>query len=360
MSDPVVVIAEDDDVQRELDLRSRESSQNALESGRIDIKPEYLSSLLLFMDRGADASELPADVAGQLRELLRSRGITLLTPSPAEDTNQFVANVETADRYDLTTMSWQSPVATVSGWFERLSRPHVDGRYVIGVSPDGGHHLGIFDLAGFKKDRFYLYQAYWRPDEPMAHILPHWTWPGREGEVTPVHVYTSGDSAELFVNDVSQGRKSKGQYEYRLRWDDVVYQPGELRVVAYKADQEWATASVATAGSATKLALSADRTQISGDGVDLGFVTVQVLDETDRFVPQAANLISFEVSGPGEIVATDNCDPTDRRVFPSSERDAFSGMALAIVRAASNQSGTIAVTASADGLTPATLMIQAD
>jgi osmoprotectant transport system substrate-binding protein len=98
-------------VQRELDLRSRESSQNALESGRIDVKPEYLSSLLLFMDRNAQASEDPGEVAEQLRELLRSRGITLLTPSPAEDTNQFVANAETAERYDLTTMSSLTPVA---------------------------------------------------------------------------------------------------------------------------------------------------------------------------------------------------------------------------------------------------------
>jgi osmoprotectant transport system substrate-binding protein len=99
------------DVRRELDLRSRESSQNALESGRIDVKPEYLSSLLLFMDRSAEASEDPAVVAGQLGNLLRSRGITLLTPSPAQDTNQFVANAETADRYDLTTMSSLAPVA---------------------------------------------------------------------------------------------------------------------------------------------------------------------------------------------------------------------------------------------------------
>jgi osmoprotectant transport system substrate-binding protein len=98
-------------VERELDLRSRESSQNALESGRIDLKPEYLSSLLLFMDRSAQASEDPAEVAEQLGELLRSEGIALLTPSPAEDTNQFVANAETAERFDLTTMSSLAPVA---------------------------------------------------------------------------------------------------------------------------------------------------------------------------------------------------------------------------------------------------------
>ena len=90
-------------------------------------------------------------------------------------------------------------------------------------------YFGIVDLAGFKKDRFYLYQAHWRPDFPMAHILPHWNWPERIGQVTPVHVYTSGDAAELFLNGKSLGRKKKGQYEYRLRWDDVVYQPGTLQ-----------------------------------------------------------------------------------------------------------------------------------
>ena len=108
-------------VERELDLRSREISQNALESGRIDVKPEYLSSLLLFMDRGALASEAPAQVAEQLVPLLRSRGVTLLTPSPAQDTNQFVANAATAERYDLTTMSSLAPVA---------------GRLTLGAPPE--------------------------------------------------------------------------------------------------------------------------------------------------------------------------------------------------------------------------------
>jgi len=221
-------------------------------------------------------------------------------------------------------------------------------------------YFGIVDLAGFKKDRFYLYQAYWRPDVPMVHILPHWSWAGREGDVTPVHVYTSGDSAELFVNDVSQGRKTKGQYEYRLRWDDVVYEPGQLRVVAYKGDQEWATASVETAESPAKLALAADRNAIAGDGVDLSFVTLTVLDAADRFVPHADPTVTFSISGPGEIVATDNGDPTDRQVFPSPERSAFSGMALAIVRALPNQSGEITVTASASGLTAASVTISAN
>ena len=109
-------------------------------------------------------------------------------------------------------------------------------------------YSGIIDLAGFKKDRFYLYQSRWCPEYPMAHILPHWTWPDRTGQTTPVHVYTSGDEAELFLNGKSLGRKKKAQFEYRLRWDDVVYEPGELRVVAYNAGKPWAADSVKTVG----------------------------------------------------------------------------------------------------------------
>ena len=106
--------------------------------------------------------------------------------------------------------------------------------------PSASSYFGIVDLCGFKKDRFYIYQARWRPDLPMVHILPHWNWPERVGQVTPVHVYTSGDEAELFLNGKSLGRKKKGPYEYRLRWDDVVYQPGALEVVAYRDGKEWA------------------------------------------------------------------------------------------------------------------------
>ena len=95
--------------------------------------------------------------------------------------------------------------------------------------PSASSYFGIVDLCGFKKDRFYIYQARWRPELPMAHILPHWNWPERVGQVTPVHVYTSGDEAELFLDGKSLGRKKKGQFEYRLRWDDVVYQPGDAR-----------------------------------------------------------------------------------------------------------------------------------
>jgi beta-galactosidase len=211
-------------------------------------------------------------------------------------------------------------------------------------------YSGIIDLAGFKKDRFYLYQARWRPDHKMAHILPHWSWPERVGQITPVHVFTSGDEAELFLNNRSLGRKKRGQYEYRFRWDSVVYTPGELRVVTYKNGEPWANDTVRTAGEPAQLELIPDTLYIGGLDEILSFLTVRVLDSKGIPVPRANNNIQFNISGPGEIVATDNGDPADLAAFPSKERKAYSGMALGIVRATTTSSGTVTVTATSTGL----------
>ena len=215
-------------------------------------------------------------------------------------------------------------------------------------TPSRSSYFGIIDLAGFPKDRYYLYQAHWRPDFPMAHILPHWNWPGREGQITPVHVYTSGDEAELFLNGKSLGRKKKGQFEYRLRWDDVKYAPGELKVVAYKDGKKWATDTVRTTGPAAELLLAPERNRIAGDGKDLAYVTVTVADAKGRLVPRSKNHIKFDLSGPGEIVAVDNGDATSFEPFQAKERNAFNGLALVIVRATGP--GQITLTAQADGL----------
>ncbi len=217
-------------------------------------------------------------------------------------------------------------------------------------TPSRSSYFGIVDLAGFPKDRYYIYQSRWRPDLPMAHILPHWNWPERVGQVTPVHVYTSGDEAELFLNGQSLGRKKKGQYEYRLRWDDAVYQPGELKVVAYKNGKPWAENVMKTTGPAAALTLRPDRDRIRTDGDDLSFVTVTVADKSGVLVPRSKNAIHFEIEGPGEIVATDNGDATSFESFQSPERKAFNGLALVIVRAQRGRAGTIKLTAKSDGL----------
>lgn len=219
-----------------------------------------------------------------------------------------------------------------------------------GEIPPRSSYFGIVDLCGFKKDRFYIYQARWRPDFPMAHILPHWNWPERIGEVTPVHVYTSGDEAELFLNGTSLGRKTKGEFEYRIRWNDVVYEPGELVVVSYKDGKEWAKESVKTTGDAHGLALTADRTLIAADGQDLSFITVDVVDQAGQVVPRTHNSVSFSITGPAEIIATGNGDPTNHESFQASSRKVFNGKALVIVRSIAGKKGKVTVTAESDGL----------
>jgi beta-galactosidase len=223
--------------------------------------------------------------------------------------------------------------------------------------PSRSSYFGIIDLAGFPKDRFYLYPARWRPELPMAHILPHWTWPERVGQVTPVHVYSSGDEAELFLNGKSLGRKKRGALEYRFRWDDVVYQPGELKVVAYKNGARWAEATQRTAGSAAKLMASADRARVRADGDDLAFITVRVTDKDGVLAPRAKNQVKFTVTGPAVVAATDNGDATSFESFQASERRAYNGLALAIVRTKRGAAGEIKVRAESAGLEPTELTL---
>ncbi len=226
--------------------------------------------------------------------------------------------------------------------------------------PSRSSYFGIVDLCGFPKDRFYLYQSQWRPDLPMAHILPHWNWEERIGQVIPVHVYTSGTEAELFINGKSLGRKvRKAGQDFRLVWDSVVYEPGQVKVVSYKDGSEWASDEVKTTGKASRIGLSADRNRIGPEGTDLAFVTVKIQDNNSLTVPGSRLQIRFEVEGPGEIVATDNGDPTSFVPFKSNEREAFNGMALVIVKARKDMKGVFTVRASGEGLETGQVRIEA-
>ncbi len=240
--------------------------------------------------------------------------------------------------------------ARLKAELERLAKSRTTAR---------SSYFGIVDLAGFPKDRFYLYQARWRPDLPMAHILPHWNWPGHEGENIPVQVHTSGDEAELFLNGVSLGRQKKAPYQYRFTWNKVAYQAGELKVVTFKAGREWATATVKTTGPVAKLALSPDRARIKGDGRDLSFITVRVTDAAGITVPRSNPQLHFSITGPGKILATDNGDATSFTPFQSPDRKAFNGMALVIVRADKGATGPITVRARGEGLAECSTTIHA-
>lgn len=219
-------------------------------------------------------------------------------------------------------------------------------------------YFGIVDLAGFPKDRYYLYQSRWMPDHPMVHILPHWNFENKRGEKIPVFVYSSGDEVELFLNGKSLGRKQKQAFEYRFCWDEVLYEPGELKAVAYKNKRVWAEETVRTTGAPVKLKLTPDKTILQSDGEDLIFVRVSVLDADGNEVPTAEPLISATLSGPGKIVATDNGDPTCLIPFPKTERPAFNGLFLAIVKADRGAEGTLHFCVESEGLEKAELDFQ--
>jgi beta-galactosidase len=223
--------------------------------------------------------------------------------------------------------------------------------------PSRSSYFGIMDLAGFKKDRFYLYQSRWRAELPMAHILPHWNWPERKGLVTPVHVYTSGDEAELFLNGKSLGRKKKAEFQYRLKWDSVVYQPGELKVVVYKNGAKWAEDVVRTTEKASVLSMTADRPVVHPDGSDLIFITVRIEDKNKLLVPKSNNQLNFSIEGPGRIIATDNGDAASHELFQSKSKKAYNGLCLVIVAAEKGAAGAFTVKAESKGLKAATVKV---
>ncbi len=322
---------------------------------RIRTPPQYAAFHARFPDKLILSSETASAFS--------SRGVYLFPVSkelsaPVRDGRGGDSKLRHVSAYELHAVDFGASADKVFASIER--HPFVAGEFVwtgwdyLGEPTpyysSRSSYSGIIDLAGFPKDRFYLYQAHWRTELPMAHLLPHWTWPGREGLVTPVHLFTSGDEAELFVNGKSQGRKKKARYEYRLRWDEVVYQPGEIEAVAYRNGRPWTSARVQTAGEPAKLEIAADRDEIRADGSDLFFVTVRIADRNGVTAPTANHRVSFVLRGPGEIVATDNGDPTSFEPFTSHQREAFSGYVLAIVRGVRDQPGRLTLRAEAPGL----------
>ena len=233
------------------------------------------------------------------------------------------------------------------------------------LMPNHSSNFGIIDLASIPKDRYWLYRSVWRPDAETLHILPHWTWPGREGEVTPVFVYTNYPEAELFINGKSQGRKAKDpsdeQGRWRLMWMDTVYEPGEVKVVAYDAaGNAVAERSVRTAGEPDHIELKVDRSTLKADGKDLAYIEVSVVDKDGNLCPSDGRLASFATQGAGGAYrAAANGDPTCLDLFHLPEMHFFNGKLTAIVQAA-EAPGTVTFTASAPDLRSASVTIAAE
>jgi len=329
---------------------------------RIRTAPQYDAYHAKFPNKAIYSSETASAFS--------SRGVYLFpvtekNSSPTRDGRGGDSKNYQVSSYELYAVDFGSSADRVFGSIDR--HPFVAGEFVwtgwdyIGEPTPyyeaRSSYTGIIDLAGFKKDRFYLYQSHWRPEFPMAHILPHWNWAERVGEITPVHVFTSGDEAELFLNGNSLGRKKKGQYEYRLRWDDVKYEPGELKVIAYKNGKKWAKSTTKTTADASKLIAFSDRKTILADGKELAFITVKIADTNGLMVPRSNNKIEFSIEGPGEIVATDNGDTANMESFASKEREAFNGLCLVIVRAKPGSTGKIILKANSAGLKETKVLI---
>ena len=231
--------------------------------------------------------------------------------------------------------------------------------------PSRSSYFGIMDLAGLPKDRFWLYRSKWNTKEHTVHLLPHWTWgKERKGQVTPVYCYTDGVEGELFVNGKSQGRVRKNPKErldrYRLRWNNVKYEPGEIRVVAYDAQGNKIGEDVRqTAGKAIAIQAEVESSAHKADGEDLIFVRVSAVDKQNRFVPNCQSNLSFSVSGEARFEAVCNGDATSLQSFKQPEMKLFNGELVVVLRPTTRAGKAILTVKDKQGkLKPHTLTFQ--
>ena len=302
-----------------------------------------------------------------------SRGVYHFPVSFENEHNQVVHPDNQSSSYDNESCFWSN---TPDIDFFMDEQPWVLGQFVwtgfdylgepspydTDAWPSHSSVFGIIDLASLPKDRYYLYRSQWNKDDATLHVLPHWNWKGREGEVTPVFVYTSYPKAELFINGKSRGVREKNdstlQTRYRLMWNETRYKPGELKVVAYDKDGNRAAEKIVkTAGKPHHLVVTSNTDKLAANGDDLAYLTVQVADKEGNIVPTDSRRVKFNVTGAGSFEATANGDPTCVLPFQNAEMDLFSGAATAIVRSGS-QPGDIKFTVSAKGVKPATYTIK--
>ena len=239
-------------------------------------------------------------------------------------------------------------------------------------------HASFFapvDLCGFPKDRYYLYQSQWTTD-PMVHVLPHWNWEGKEGDIIPIFAYTNCEEVELIVNEKSMGKKikgvdttdipaefrgfKKGMYtsKYRLRWN-VPYAPGSIKVIGFKDGKAVVEKEIKTAQKPASIRLKADRQEITADGKDLSFITVEIVDKNGTMVPQADNQVHFKIEGAGIKAAVGNGDSASLESFQGDSIKAFNGKCLLIVKS-SESPGNIEISATSNGLQGADIIIKTD
>lgn len=301
-----------------------------------------------------------------------SRGIY---KSPVEKKAEALYEDHQSSSYDLEHCFWSNipdedlALADDYEWtlgqfvwtgFDYLGEP---SPYDTDSWPNHSSMFGIIDLASIPKDRYYLYKSLWNKNVHTLHILPHWNWEGREGEITPVFVYTSYPSAELFINGKSQGKRSKNNStlleRYRLMWMDVVYEPGEVKVVAYdtngnKAEEK----TIKTAGKPYSIELIADRNILKADGKDLAYINVRIVDKDGNVCPLDNRMVQFNVTGAGKYRASANGDPTCLYQFHLPQMPFFNGQLTTIAQTEEDKNGEIIIEATAKGIKKGKLVIK--
>ena len=220
--------------------------------------------------------------------------------------------------------------------------------------PARSSYFGIIDLAGFPKDVYYMYQSEWT-SKPVLHIFPHWNW--KQGEAVDIWAYTNSQEVELFLNGKSLGSKRKSGDDLHVMWR-IPFAPGTLKAVARTRGKVVLTKEVRTAGKPSRILLVPDRSAIKADGSDLSFITVKMVDQNGTIVPDADNLVNFELRGEGSLAGVDNGSQISHEPFQANYRKAFKGLCLAIIRSKA-KAGRIVLKATAAGLAPASVAIGA-
>ena len=304
-------------------------------------------------------------VASETASALSSRGEYGLTLKPEGQVDIATRVGHQVASYDLDRPFWGCTAG--DSLLALKNAPWVAGEFVwtgfdyLGEPtpygwPSRSSYFGIIDLAGFPKDRYYLYQSQWC-DKPVIHLLPHWNWKGFEGREIPVWCFTNAESVELFLNGRSMGSKDfKDGKGLHLEWK-VPYEPGLLKAVGKKAGQTIID-EVRTAGEPARLIVRPDRKPIAADGEDLSYVEVRIVDADGNLCPNAGNQVAFSLEGPGAIVGVDNGDPTNHEPFKGTKHKAFHGLCLAVVKAARTP-GEIRLKATVQGLPPEAVTIAA-
>ncbi|MBM3437276.1 MAG: glycoside hydrolase family 2 protein, partial [Bacteroidetes bacterium] len=227
-------------------------------------------------------------------------------------------------------------------------------------------YFGIVDMCGIPKDRYFLYRSYWATEKTTVHILPHWNWQGKEGQSIPVFVYTNGDCAELFLNGNSIGMRCKKPASeisierFRIIWDSVIFQPGEIKAVAFKNNKVIGESVVVTSETPYRLKLSPDRQELKANGEDLCYILVEAFDKNGTFCPLAENPVKFQVEGPAVIEGVGNGNPQSSEPFLADTRNLFYGKAMLIIRTIEGEKGILKITASSKGIVPAVTTLKSN